>query len=387
MQVSPSTTKTSIPLQKGYQAPLAINYISQVLASGKTGGNGLFTQKCHAWFEEKFGFASCLLTSSCTDALEMAALLLEIGPGDEVVVPSYNFPSAANAFLLRGAKVVYAEASADYPVMDAEAFAAAISPRTKAVVLMHYAGFPGDLSKILAIAKQHNIRVVEDAAHALGASYKGKPLGTFGDLACFSFHETKNIAAGEGGMLVVNRTEYAEKAEELWQMGTNRAAYQKGLVGGYHWKGIGSSFLPSDVTAAYLYAQLESYEDIQQKRQHLWQRYFKHLRTLPRTIISLPELQEGVSHAAHIFYLIMPTEKLRSKLQDMLAAEGIASAAHYNYLEDEALRMQGLAPLTYQRKVAYDQQLLRLPLYTEMREEEQNRVIKTVNQFVYLLEN
>lgn len=381
MGLYPSISTREIAFNKTYQPANGMQYLGEVLASGRTGGNGPFTQKCHAWFAEYLDFKHSLLTTSCTDALEMAALLLNIGEGDEVIVPSYNFPSAANAFLLRGATVKYVESSDNHPVMDAEAFAEAIGPHTKAVVLMHYAGYPGELQKLLALAKEHRLAVVEDAAHALGGTYQGQPLGTFGDFGCFSFHETKNISAGEGGLLLINNTRYLERAEEIWQMGTNRAAYQRGITGGYHWKGIGSSFLPSELTAAYLYAQLHEFEVIQQRRQHLWQRYYQHLRVLPRNILGLPATNDLVQNSAHIFYVILPTEKLRNNLQLKLAAARIQSAPHYHYLEHEALRQQGIEKLS-QRSNDYERQLLRLPLYPGLSDQEQDRVVEVVKQFV-----
>ncbi|TXC81427.1 dTDP-4-amino-4,6-dideoxygalactose transaminase [Luteibaculum oceani] len=376
-----------IPLTKSYTPKNGLKYVSRVLGSGHTGGNGFYTQKCHNWFKENFGFKNCWLTSSCTDALEMSALLLEIKAGDEVIIPSYNFPSAANAFLLRGAKVVYISSSACKPNMDIAEFKAAITPKTKAVILLHYAGFADNLSSILSTAKKHGIAVVEDAAHALGAQYEDQWLGSFGDIACFSFHQTKNISCGEGGLIVVNKPELCEKADEIWQMGTNRAAYQRGEVNRYSWKRIGSSFLPSELNAALLLANLEHFQEIQKKRHEVWNRYYQELRGLPKSLIGLPSIPSKNMHSAHIFYIILPTEKLRNKAIKKLKQAGVQSAPHYSYLHIEALQQKEIIAFNNSPGIDFERQLLRLPIYPDLSIAEQKRIISCIHEFVYEIEN
>ena len=254
----------TIPFNKPFLTGKEAHYLYQAVSSGKISGNGMFTKKCHDFFEEKYGFKKVLLTTSCTDALEMAAILLDIKEGDEVIMPSYTFVSSANAFVLRGAKIVFADSSAENPNLDATKIEALITPKTKAIVPVHYAGIACDMDMIMDIAHRHNLSVVEDAAQAIDSFYNGRPLGTIGHLAAFSFHETKNIISGEGGMLAINDERFLRRAEIIWEKGTNRAEFFRGEVNKYGWVDIGSSFLPAEIIAAFLYAQLESLETIQQ---------------------------------------------------------------------------------------------------------------------------
>jgi len=255
-----------IPFNKPYLTGKELEYIGDAVSRGKISGNGHYTKKCHEFFQERYGFKKCLLTTSCTDALEMAAILCDIQQGDEVIVPSYTFVSSANAFVLRGAKIVFADSRNDTPGIDESKIEALITPRTKVIVPVHYAGFACDMDIIMDIANRYSLLVVEDAAHGIDSFYKGRPLGSIGHLGCFSFHETKNIQCGEGGMLIINDEKFVKRAEIIWEKGTNRSAFWRGEIDKYGWVDIGSSFLPSEICAAFLFAQLENMDDIQLKR-------------------------------------------------------------------------------------------------------------------------
>jgi len=269
-----------IPFNKPYLSGNETDYIHQAVASGHISGNGMFTKKCQTFFEERWGFKKCLLTTSCTDALEMSALLLDIKPGDEVIMPSYTFVSTALAFVRQGAKIVFVDSREDHPNMDESLIEALITPQTRAIVPVHYAGMACDMDKIIALAEKYNLFVVEDAAQAIDSYYNGKPLGSMGHLGCFSFHETKNIQSGEGGMLAINDERFMKRAEIVWEKGTNRAEFFRGEVNKYGWVDIGSSFLPSDIIAAFLYAQLENLDDIQKRRKDIWNTYYDGLKPL-----------------------------------------------------------------------------------------------------------
>jgi dTDP-4-amino-4,6-dideoxygalactose transaminase len=270
----------NIPYNKPYISGNELPYIEAAIKEGTISGDGSFTRKCQQLLQQRYGFKKCLLTTSCTDALELAALLLGVGPGDEVIVPSYTFVSSANAFILRGATVLFADSSAESPNIDPESIRSLITPKTKVIVVVHYAGIPCDMDAINAIAKKYGIYVVEDAAHALDAYYKGTPTGALGTMAAFSFHATKNVIAGEGGMLVINDEQFAARAEVLREKGTNRAAFLRGEIDKYEWIDTGSSFSPSELNAAFLFAQLEQLDTIQKRRLHLWNRYYAGLRML-----------------------------------------------------------------------------------------------------------
>ena len=261
-----------------------LEYIRQAVEENKKiSGNGAFTKRCQQFFEQRYGFKKCLLTTSCTDALEMAAILCDIQPGDEVIVPSYTFVSSALAFVRAGAKIVFADSMERNPNIDAEKIEELITPRTKVIVPVHYAGVACDMERIMEIANRHGILVVEDAAQAIDSYYKGRPLGSIGHLAAFSFHETKNIISGEGGMLVINDERFIRRAEIIWEKGTNRAEFFRGEVNKYGWCDIGSSFLPSEIVAAFLWAQLEQLDNIQDKRKALWSHYYELLKPLADT--------------------------------------------------------------------------------------------------------
>ncbi len=293
-----------IPFNKPYLTGKETHYIYDAVHSGKISGNGKYTKLCHAYFEERYGFKKCLLTTSCTDALEMCALLINIQPGDEVILPSYTFVSTANAFALRGAKLVFADSDSSNPNIDAAALTELITPATKAIVVVHYAGVACDMEAIMSVAEAHNLFVIEDAAHSIESFYKSRPLGGIGHLSTFSFHETKNIISGEGGMLVINDDALIGRAEIIWEKGTNRSAFFRGEVDKYSWVDIGSSFLPSEVISAFLFAQLENLEEIQSERIRIWQRYYDAFNEQEHLRQRLPNIPEHATNNAHMFYLL-----------------------------------------------------------------------------------
>ncbi|MGB1206444.1 MAG: dTDP-4-amino-4,6-dideoxygalactose transaminase [Chitinophagales bacterium] len=371
-----------IPFNKAFQTGKETDYIRQAVASGKLSGDGMFTKKCHAFFEQKYSFRKALLTTSCTDALEMCALLLNIEKGDEVIIPSYNFVSAANAFALRGAKIVFADSRADNPNIDETILESLITERTKAIVVVHYAGVACEMEKIMQIAEKHNVFVIEDAAHAIDSFYDNKSLGSIGHLATFSFHDTKNVIAGEGGMLVINDERFAKRAEIIREKGTNRAAFYRGEVDKYQWVDIGSSFLPSELIAAFLFAQLEHLEQIQAKRVAVWQRYYDNLKALPQQVnIKLPQLPQHTTCNGHLFYLVCENLEQRTQLIDFLRAKDIYAVFHYISLHDspyfEAKHDGRLLPQTQR----YTDCLVRLPLYYELSMAEVDYVCQMVFDF------
>ena len=320
----------TIPFNRPFLTGKETEYIRQAVESGKISGNGLFTQKCQHFLEERYGFPKVLLTTSCTDALEMAAMLSEVGPGDEVIVPSFTFVSSAVAFVRQGAHIVFADSRADHPNLDLERVEALITPKTKALVVVHYAGVACDMDRAMELARKHNLLVIEDAAQAIDATYKGRPLGGIGHFGCFSFHETKNIIAGEGGALVINDERFARRAEIIWEKGTNRAEFFRGEVNKYGWVDVGSSFLPSEIIAAFLYAQLEQLDKIQAKRKALWATYAQGLGPLAdQGIIILPSIPDYASNNAHMFYLVCRSLPERSALIAHLKRAGILAVFHY----------------------------------------------------------
>ena len=371
----------AIPFNKPYFSGLETKYIEEAVRSGKISGDGLFTRRCHAYFEQELGFSKALLTTSCTDALEMAALLLDLQPGDEVIVPSYTFVSTANAFVLRGATIVFADSTARSPNLDADSLAALVTPRTRAIVPVHYAGIACDMGTVLAVADQHGLVVVEDAAQAIDSYYQGRPLGTLGALGAFSFHETKNIISGEGGLLAVNDPRYGLRAEIIREKGTNRSAFFRGEIDKYSWVDVGSSFLPSDIIAAYLWAQLEHLVAIQARRLAIWQRYAEALAPLQVLGIGLPYLPPYATNNGHAFHLVTRNLPERTALIDALRRKQILAVLHYQPLHLSpyfAARHDGRA-LPW--AAHYADCLVRLPLYYELSEPDQNRVIGAVLDF------
>ena len=359
-------------------------YIRQAVADGKISGNGAFSKRCQQFFEERYGFRKCLLTTSCTDALVMAAIFCAIQPGDELIVPSYTFVSSALAFVREGAKIVFADSMAENPNIDAEKLEALITPRTKAIVPVHYAGVACDMDRIMEIAEKHKLIVVEDAAQAIDSYYKGRPLGSIGHLSAFSFHETKNIIAGEGGMLCINDERFIRRAEIIWEKGTNRAEFFRGEVNKYGWVDTGSSFLPSEVVAAFLWAQLEHLDDIQTRRKHLWELYYSNLSPLalsPHRLIALPGLPEYATNNAHMFYLVCNSLEQRTALIKHLKDNGIQAVFHYLSLHSSpyyADKHDGRELLECDR---YADCLVRLPMFYDLKDETVIEICNTINAF------
>jgi dTDP-4-amino-4,6-dideoxygalactose transaminase len=354
-----------IPFNKPYLTGKETFYIQQAVASGKISGDGIFTKKCHQFFEEKYAFKKALLTTSCTDALEMAALLIDIKEGDEIILPSFTFVSTANAFVLRGAKLVFADSRHDHPGLDEYVLEQLITPKTKAIVVVHYAGVACDMDAIMALAAKHNIFVIEDAAQAIDSFYKGRPLGSIGHLAAFSFHETKNIISGEGGMLVINDSRFAERAEIIREKGTNRSKFFRGEVDKYNWVDIGSSFLPSDIIAAFLYAQLENIELIQNKRKLLWKTYFDELSAISDQI-QLPSIPDFATNNAHMFYIVCKDENQRNALILHLKNENVHSVFHYLSLHKSPFYAEKHGDRVLPLSDFYTDGLIRLPLFFEL---------------------
>lgn len=358
-------------------------YIRQAVEGGKISGNGEFTHRCQNFFERRYGFKKCLLTTSGTDALEMAAILTGVGPGDEVIVPSYTFVSTALAFIRCGAKVVFADSRVDEPNIDASKIESLITSRTKVIVPVHYAGCACDMDAIMDIANRHNLLVVEDAAQAVDSWYQAKAkvegeqrnvansasrraLGSIGHLGCFSFHETKNIISGEGGMLTINDERFIRRAEIIWEKGTNRAEFFRGEVNKYGWVDIGSSFLPTEIVSAFLWAQLEHLDEIQAERKRLWQNYWdflENLRRKTRDAFELPRIPEYATNNAHMFYLLFPDLAKRSDFIAKMKARDILTVFHYLPLHSSAYykdKHDGRALPNCDR---YADTLVRLPLY------------------------
>ncbi len=378
--------KMKIGFNKPHLTGKETHYIYEAVKSLHLSGNGVFTKKSHRFFQEKYGFKNCLLTSSCTDALEMSSILIGIEPGDEVIIPSYTFVSTANAFVLRGAKIVFADSLPNHPNMDVSKIEALITDKTKAIVPVHYAGMACDMDEIMRLAEQYNLFVVEDAAQAVDSYYKGKPLGSIGHLATFSFHETKNIISGEGGMLVVNDDSLIERAEIIWEKGTNRSAFFRGEVNKYGWVDLGSSYLPSEVVAAFLYAQLESMEDIQNRRKEIWNTYYQGLLPLEEQgKIKLPVHLEHSTNNAHMFYLLCDSFETRTALIAYLKSKGIQSVFHYLSLHKSPFYVDKHDKRELIMSDYYEHHLLRLPFFYDLTQEEQNLVIEEIHNF-YTLE-
>ncbi len=359
----------SIHFNKPYLTGKEAHYIYQAVYSGKLSGNGIFTKKCQNYFEEKYGFNKAILTTSGTDALEMAAILCDVKPGDEVIVPSYTFVSSALAFVRQGAHIVFADSYDNNPNIDADKLEALITPKTKVIVPVHYAGVACDMDKIMEIANRYKILVVEDAAQAIDSYYKGRPLGSIGHFGCFSFHETKNITAGgEGGLLSVNDERFIKRAEIIWEKGTNRAEFFRGMVNKYGWVDTGSSFLPSEVGAAFLWAQLENLVDIQTKRKALWQRYYDNLKPLAdKGWFSMPIIPDFATNNAHMFYLVCNNLEERSSIITHLKNNGILAVFHYLslHLSDYYASIVKEIP-TLPNSDRFTDCLVRLPMYYEL---------------------
>jgi dTDP-4-amino-4,6-dideoxygalactose transaminase len=358
-------------------------YISQAIHNGYSAGDAGFTKRCHSLLEEALGVPKVLLTTSCTDALEMTALLLDIQPGDEVIVPSFTFVSTANAFALHGARPVFADIRPDTLNIDETQLERLITPHTKAIVPVHYAGVGCEMDAICELADRHNIAVVEDNAHGLFGEFRGRYLGTFGTFATQSFHETKNFICGEGGALLINDPEFVERAEIIREKGTNRSRFFRGQVDKYTWVDVGSSYLPSDILAAFLYAQLESREEIQAKRRKVWEYYYANLGDWAETYhVRLPVVPYHCEQSYHMFYLLLPSLEDRTALIAHLKAQGIQSVFHYLplHLSDMGRHFggrEGDCPVTED----LSDRLLRLPFYNDLEEADQARVVEAIREF------
>ena len=361
-----------IPFNKPYLTGKELTYIGDADTKGKISGNGYYTNLCHRFFETKYGIHKCLLTTSCTDALEMAAILINIQEGDEVIMPSYTFVSTANAFVLRGAKIIFVDSRTDHPGLDEDKIEALITTKTKAIVPVHYAGVACDMDKIMDLAHRYNLFVIEDAAQAIDSFYTGKdgvqrPLGSIGHLSAFSFHETKNIISGEGGMLAINDSQFAERAEIIWEKGTNRSAFFRGDVDKYGWVDVGSSFLPSEIVAAFLWAQLENLDAIQQARVSHWEKYNRELQNwAAKNEIQLPVIPSYATNNGHIFYLVCKNLEQRTAIIEKLKSQHILAVFHYISLHNSPFynQIHQERPLTESDR--YSDCLLRLPMYYEL---------------------
>lgn len=358
-------------------------YLEQALRNMHISGDGPFSKQCHSYLERELGVARALLTTSCTDALEMSALLLDIQPGEEVIIPAFTFVSTANAFVLRGARPKFVDIRVDTLNVDEQKIEAAITKKTRAIVVVHYAGVACELDDIRALARRCSIELVEDNAHGLFGQYKAKPLGTFGSLATQSFHETKNFSCGEGGALLINDARFIERAEVLREKGTNRSRFFRGQVDKYTWVDVGSSFLMSDLLAAFLWGQLERRDVIQRARRRIWDYYARNLADwASRREVGLPHVPAHCTQSYHLFYVVLPTERLRDALMAHLARHGVSSVFHYLplHLAEMGRRFggkEGDCPVT--ESIAG--RLLRLPFFNDMSEAQQARVVETLNSW------
>jgi dTDP-4-amino-4,6-dideoxygalactose transaminase len=368
-----------IPFNKPHLTGNETKYIEEAVSSMKISGDGLFTKKCHAFFENRYGFHKCLLTTSCTDALEMAAILIDIQAGDEVIMPSYTFVSTANAFVLRGAQIVFVDSLPDHPNMDVAKIEALITAKTKAIVPVHYGGVACDMDEIMSLAKKYNIFVIEDAAQAIDSFYNGKPLGSFGHLAAFSFHETKNIISGEGGMLVINDERFAQRAEIIREKGTNRSQFYRGEVDKYGWMDIGSSFLPSDIIAAFLFAQLENIDKIQAKRIAHWNAFYQKLKPLSdKNFFTLLECTDDKTNNGHLFALILPNLEERTKLIEFMRSRGILAVFHYLSLHKSPFFVSKHDGRILGNCDHFSDTLVRLPFYYELTHDDIDLICNTI---------
>ena len=381
-------TPYQIPFNKPHMTGQETAFIEDAVRNGQLSGNGKYTDLCHQFFQKKFNFKKCLLTTSCTDALEMAAILLDIKPGDEVIMPSFTFVSTANAFVLRGAKIVFADSRKDCPNIDEDQIEKLITPKTRAIVPVHYSGVSCDMQKIAHLADKYGIFIIEDAAQAIDSyhidksSNKKQALGGIGHLATFSFHETKNIISGEGGMLVINDSVFKKRAEVIWEKGTNRSAFFRNEVNKYEWVDIGSSFLPSEITAAFLYAQLQQMNDIQQKRKLLWNSYYDRLSSWAHIQgIQLPHIPEYATNNGHLFYLVATDQNQQRDIIQHLKERGILAVFHYQSLHESQFYRQKHGTRLLPESNRYSSCLIRLPLFYDLSERELHYVIESLLSF------
>lgn len=391
----------TIPFNKPFLTGKEAHYIYQAVYSGKLSGNGVYTKKCQNFFEKQYGFKKALMTTSCTDALEMAAILCDIKPGDEVIAPSYTFVSTVLAFVRQGAKIVFCDSCKDNPDIDPDRIEALVTPRTRVIIPVHYAGVACDMDRIMDIARRHNLLVVEDAAQAIGSYYKGRPLGSIGHFGCFSFHETKNIIAGEGGLLTINDERFIRRSEIIWEKGTNRSEFFRGEVNKYGWIDTGSSFLPSELISAFLWAQIENIDAIQARRKAIWEQYYAGLRPIAdKGLITLPDIPAYATNNAHMFYIVCRSLEERSAFIAHMKQNGIQAVFHYLSLHRSGfyLTHPDSRPDNCQEieRVGDEEQvvglhlpncdhfadcLVRLPLFYELTDEEVKRILDSCHNF------
>lgn len=371
-----------IRFNKPYMFGQELEYVNEAVIDGRLAGNGRFTKACHEFFQTRYGFKKVLMTTSCTDALEMSAILLRIQPGDEVIIPSYTFVSTANAFVLRGAKIVFADSSKDHPNVSIDSIKECISDRTKAIVVVHYGGVACEMDQLLELCNEHEISLVEDAAQAIEASYKGRPLGSFGDCATFSFHETKNVVSGEGGLLAINNEELLKRAEIIWEKGTNRTAFFRGEVDKYSWVDLGSSFLPSELISAYLYGQLENVETIQTGRVRIWETYYSALQDLAISgMFTLPKIPSYATNNAHVFYIVCRNVEERNELLSHLKDKGIGAVFHYLSLHKSEFFKEKHDERELINADRFSDCLVRLPLHLHLTDADVAYIVDCIKDF------
>lgn len=373
----------SIPFNKPFLTGKEAHYMYQAVYTGKLSGNGFFTKKCQSFFEEKYGFKKALMATSCTDALEMAAILCDVKPGDEVIVPSYTFVSSALAFVRQGAQIVFADSCPNNPNIDADKIESLITERTRVIVPVHYAGVACDMDKIMALAEKYNLLVVEDAAQSIDSYYKGRPLGSIGHLAAFSFHETKNVISGEGGLLAINDERFIRRSEIIWEKGTNRSEFFRGEVNKYGWVDTGSSFLPSEIISAFLYAQLENLDMIQNRRKAIWKQYYDGLKDLSeKKCFSMPNIPDYATNNAHMFYLVCRSIDERSALIKYLKDNGVGAVFHYlslhlsDYYKNNYNNIPELPNCD-----RFADCLVRLPMFYELKDDDIQRILSLIDNF------
>ncbi len=371
-----------IPFNKPYLTGNEISYIQEVISSGKIASNGKFTAKSEHFFEERYGFKRALLTTSCTTALEMAALLVDIKPSDEIIVPSYTYVSTANVFEKLGGKVVFADACAEFPNLNPDKLEKLITPNTKAIVPMHYAGVSCDMERIMEIAERYQLFVIEDAAMSINNTYGNKYIGSLGHFAAFSFHETKNISCGEGGLLVVNDQKFIERAEILRDKGTNRKQFLKGAVDKYEWVDIGGSFAPNEITAAYLFAQLEHLDVIQKKRLEIWNAYFKEFETIESHLIDIPKTPSYSKSNGHGFFIVCNSKEIRDSLIAFMAKKDIQLSFHYQALHQSKYYLSRNPEISLPNAEHFSDCLVRFPLFTDLQVQDVEQICREVREFL-----
>lgn len=364
-----------IPFHRPFISIDALSMMEEALTSPQLAGNGLFMRQCEAYFEERYDLRKCYLTNSCTTALEMAALLLDVGPGDEVIIPSYTFVSSANPFVLRGATVVFADSETATPNIDLNHVETLITEKTKAILVMHYGGIACDMDRVMALADQHGIFVVEDAAHSQGAFWKDQVLGGIGHLGTYSFHATKNTTCGQGGLLMVNDPRFIERAEIIMEKGTNRSEFLKGTVDRYEWMDVGSSPYPSEITAAFLWAQLQYAEEVQSELLKRWNYYFEAFSGVSG--VQLPSISEHTRHNAHTFFLKLSNQEQRDRIIEELKAHQISASFHYLALHRSPFMLKK-NQVSLRNAEEWEDQIVRLPLYYDLPQEDQDTVISLI---------